>query len=462
MSHQHSQSSHFKTYVRWRPLSPNESSTAEIGRSVDQYESTHSISLSFEPHLYRPRTWKSGASFTEVFEAGAMNSSVFEGVVAPTLPRVMDGATCNFFAYGHSGSGKTHTIIGYNNEVDEQLGLALSASRDLFRALDEINIKLGGGTGQGNSEQDLGVAVRLYEIRGKLAVDLFNNNAECHVREGPDGQTHIRGKTEVLEDGKVRVRPIVAHPCCTIEELHSKLRAGLEMRKTGSSSVHDESSRTHAILEFEVVNKALLDARDAVIERESELVPVGKRATDVHLEEHKNAYIQTPEGKYTRNPDHTINQGRIDAAEAEKSEYETRLQLAEAAVVECFKSCQHSCLGGKFVFVDLAGSEYFVQGNDASVVGPKQTSQERQQGRQINADLFALKEVIRACALNHARIPFRSSPLTMVLRSHFLGSRGGLSAMILTVSPSEAQASATLSTLKYGNLVAVAGAVGKK
>ncbi|KAF2182880.1 kinesin motor domain-containing protein [Zopfia rhizophila CBS 207.26] len=464
MSRQQPQPSSFKVYVRWRPLTPNESSTAEMERSVTQHnESTQSISLSLQPHFHRPRTWKSGASFTQIFETSGINRTVFESVVAPTLPQVMDGATCNFFAYGHSGSGKTHTIVGYNYEDNEQLGLCLSAARDLFRTLDEVNVGLTTGEiAQGENKQELGVAVRLYELRGRFAFDLFNNSTECHVREGPDGQTHIRGKTEILEGRKVRVRPIVALPCWTFDELRNKIQAGLEMRKTGSSSAHDESSRTHAVLELEVVNKALIDARNAVIDRESELVPIGKRATDVYLEEQKNAYIRTPEGRFIPNPDCPPNQERIDAAEAEKREYETRLKAAEAAVAECFNSRRHPCLGGKFVFVDLAGSEYFDQGTDASAVGQKQTSQERQQGRQINADLFSLKEVIRARALNSSRIPFRSSSLTMVLRSHFLGSTKAQSAMVLTVSPSKAQFAATVNILKYGSLVAVAGGVGQK
>ena len=246
-----------------------------------------------------------------------------------------------------------------------------------------------------------------------------------------------------------------------IEELREAVLAGLEKRKTGSSSIHDESSRTHAILELEVINKAFLEARDAVIERESELVPVGKRATDIYLEEHQKSLIKTADGGYMMNPEQPLNQERIDAAEAEKKEYENRLKLAEDAAAECFNARRHRCLGGKFVFVDLAGSEYFDQGTATSGVRPKQTPQEQRQGRQINTDLFALKEVIRARALNKARIPFRSSPLTMVLRSHF-SVTSGQSAMILTVSPSDAQFAATMNTLKYGSLVGEAGGIATK
>lgn len=455
---QHSSFS-FKVYTRWRPLSTSELSAPELERSVAQHDTAQSISLSSRSSSNRARTWKSGASFAQVFSETATNSHVYESVVAPTLPQVMEGATCNFFAYGHSGSGKTHTIIGHNYEDNKHLGLCFSAARDLFRAINELNTKSSSTeSNQSEGNEELGVAVRLYEVRGKCAYDLFNNGGmECHIREGQDGKTHVRGQTEVLEGGKVRVCPIVAMPCWSYAELQKTILAGLQKRKTGSSTVHDESSRTHAILELEVINKALLEARDAVTERESELVPVGKWATDVYIDEHRKSLIQTSEGHYIENPEHPLNQQRINAAETKKAEYEIRLKSAEDVVAKCFQMCQTPCLGGKFVFVDLAGSEFFDQMTTASAVRPKQTLQEQREGRQINTDLFSLKEVIRARALSQARIPFRSSSLTMVLRSHFLANNKGQSAMILTMSSSDAQFTATLNTLKYGNLVGEAG-----
>ncbi|KAK5053286.1 hypothetical protein LTR84_002260 [Exophiala bonariae] len=452
----------FKVYVRWRPLNSSEGESAEIDRTIAVNEdSSRSLALKSPLDVPRNRSWKSGASsFTNVFEAGSGNEYVFEHVVAPTLPLVLQGQTCNFFAYGHSGSGKTHTIIGYDYERDEHLGLFLRAARELMMELDTLNAKLVGADKQNQVQTaKFGIGLRLYELRRKSAFDLLNGHSECHIREGPDGQTHIRGETETLENGKVRVRPIETRACWTFDEVRQHLLEGLQLRATGSSTVHDESSRTHAVLELEVVNSALLEARNIVIERQSELVPVGKKATDIYLEEMSGAYIKDETGKYQQNPDYTPNQARIDAAEEEKRDFEDRLAKAEADVSLLSSSSPHPCLGGRFVFVDLAGSEYFDQGKGTSTLGPKPSPQERQEGRQINTDLFGLKEVLRARAEGQARIPFRSSPLTMALREHFVGEDGS-SAMVLTVSPSSDQFSATTNTLKYGDLVGMASASG--
>ncbi|KAF9697127.1 hypothetical protein EKO04_004557 [Ascochyta lentis] len=118
------------------------------------------------------------------------------------------------------------------------------------------------------------------------------------------------------------------------------------MRETGSSSVHNESSRTYAFIELEVVNETLLESRNTVIERESELVPVGKWATDVYLEEQMKSLIRKDDGQYIPNPECPLNQARIDEAENKKKEYEARLELAEDAVCAQFKNTTHRCLGG--------------------------------------------------------------------------------------------------------------------
>ncbi|KAJ5497247.1 hypothetical protein N7463_009234 [Penicillium fimorum] len=338
-------------------------------------------------------------------------------------------------------------MIGYDFEHADEFGLCLAAARQLSAALEDINV--------GDSNHQFGIGLSVFELRKNIAFDLLNKRNECFVREGSDGRVYIRGETEMLENGKVRVRPIATKACWSFEELHWELQKGLKHRKTATSIVHDQSSRTHAIIELEIVTKELLNARDQVVERQSELVPVGKYATDVYIEEQYRAIIQTDEGKFVPNPDYQVDQARIDAAEAKKAEFESRVKEAEEHESEVFATTTrvHRCIGGKLVFVDLAGAEFLSSTTGSAL---KQTPQEKQEGRQINTDLLALKEVIRARSSKKSRIPYRSSPLTMVLREHFEASNDTHSAMILTVSPEANQYTATTNTLKYGDLVGLA------
>ncbi|KAJ1551189.1 hypothetical protein HK405_014993 [Cladochytrium tenue] len=444
------QSTKLDVYIRWRPLSEAEATEGEVEQSSGMIKDAGLLSVSVnQRNAGGGRPWASPPAFRDAFGPEDDNAAVYESIVAPAIPRVLTGDTCNFFAYGHSGSGKTHTIVGYDFKTDGNLGLCLAASRKLFEELDSLN--------QANTGSGLGIGFSLFELRKNTAFDLLNGRTECHIRQGRDGRTHIRGQTEVLEGGKVRVRPLAQRPCWTFESLREELRQSLQKRAVGSSSIHDQSSRTHAVLRLEIINRPLMKARTALVDRESDLVPVGKRATDISIEEQTKGFVRTAEGGWEPNPHYQINRERIGEAEAEKARYEARVMAAEEHVNSILSSSEHQYLGAKMVFVDLAGAEYHREkGVQAPVL--KQTPQEQQEGRQINSDLLALKEVIRAWSANQPRIPFRSSPLTMVLREHFVDCGKGTSAMIVTVSPANSQYSATLNALKYGSLVGVASA----
>ncbi|RDW93661.1 kinesin family protein [Aspergillus mulundensis] len=351
----------FDVFTRWRPLlnssstSPGEAETvpvaeAEITRAHDTSPGKNrtATSITPPPHLSRTagvRPWKSGPIFNRVFEATepANNRTVFDAIVAPVIPRVLAGQTANFLAYGHSGSGKSHTIIGYEFENEDEFGLCLAAGRKIFDALERVGLSTSTSRTTEHTDQ-LGVGLSMYELRGNTAFDLLHpghdqsntgTKTPCHIRSGPDGKTHIRGETETFPDGRVRVRPIAQRPCWTFNELREALLAGLELRATGTSTIHDQSSRTHAVLELEIVTGTLLDARDAVIERQSELVPVAKRATDIYIEENMKGLIQDETGTYVPNPEYTINQARIDEAEGKKAEFEIAVTRAEEKCSQC-------------------------------------------------------------------------------------------------------------------------------
>ncbi|KAM0425991.1 hypothetical protein ACHAPT_008620 [Fusarium lateritium] len=433
-------------FARWRPLAAAEATTGEIEYSTLPGSKVLSSASIKHPTSTKDRPWTSPAAFHTIFGPQDHNSDVYTAVVLPNISKLLLGESCSFFAYGHSGSGKTHTILGYDFEHSQELGLCLAAAKQVFAELDRIRAE--------NEGQELGIGFSLFELRQKSAFDLLNNRSECHVRQGPDGKVHIRGETEMLEGGKVRVRPIIQRACWKFESFQQELVHALGHRATGSSSVHDQSSRTHAVLELEVVNQPLIDARRALVDRQSELVPVGKRAIDVSIEEDMKSVVATEGGGWAPNPDYQKDEARIKAVEDEKALFEGRVTAAEKVVQDILESSSSPCLGAKLVFVDLAGAEYS-EDNAAQMRSVKQSPKERQEGRQINTDLLALKEVMRAWSKGSNRIPFRSSTLTMVLREHFLAT--GSSTIIVTLSPAQDQYAATLNSLRYASLVGAAG-----
>jgi hypothetical protein len=118
-------------------------------------------------------------------------------------------------------------------------------------------------------------------------------------------------------------------------------------------------------------------------------------------------------------------------------------------------------LGGILLFADLAGAEYLnpVTATSKSAGGDQRTAAEVRQVKEINSSLLALKECIRGLARpssSTARIPFRNSKLTLVLREHLLGGRDG-TMMVANVSGAVSQIKGTANTLQYASTMMSSG-----
>lgn len=205
----------FKVWARWRPLEPIKPRKGEIQRQHAQHHkgphSCISIALPLQATALSSRdlSWKSGFSFDGVFGPEDNNHSVFNRAsLRPSSQRCYRAGHVTS-AYDHSGSGKSHTMIGYDLEHNDEFGLCLAAAQQVSIALGRINVEDG--------SHRFGIGLRVYELRKNRAFDLLNNRNECFVREGSDRRAFIRGETEMLENGKMRVRPIATRACWSFE-----------------------------------------------------------------------------------------------------------------------------------------------------------------------------------------------------------------------------------------------------
>ena len=372
-----------QAFVRMRPLSAAEekSGEGEINWKVD---GPSSITVRGELHG-RPRVW-THAGFSGILQPKASNADTFATTIKPQLPVVHRGGVLACFAYGHTGAGKTHTVLGYREEA----GVFHLAVQDLFAHLATNN-----STASGKHAQRL--SVTFIEVYGNDVFDLLNGRTKCNVRQDESGNVHIRAKTVKEDDGRVSVQRLCCRYASTAEEVAEIVAQGGALRVTGSSNVHDQSSRSHAILSVEVVTDAVVDAREAVARAESAVAPAGA-ARDSFICQQFLAKHQVDPATGERGTGAEIDAAGIARHNEHVASLEREVQRLEGVATEAVAAGPPST-GGQLVFVDLAGAEH---GADSKAAATKQTFQERREGRQINTSLLALKECMRSLA-QHAR-----------------------------------------------------------
>lgn len=415
-------------FVRWRPMRPEESERGdgEVVRtshvdpqtnltgifipknSPPKVNSNFNFGGKKRPNLSRRGGW-SAEGFGGVLEETDDNQSVYEKAIQPfVLETVLKGNTGCCFAYGMTGSGKTHTLLGY----DEEIGMYLLAAQEILNELEKI---------KNETNLELFLNVRFVELYNKHVYDLLNGRHKCNLLEGDRGEVLLRN-TQQDENGLWISKGVTGCFCRTLEEVQEAIESGLQLRTSGNSTVHEHSSRSHAIIEMEIVSEELINCRNDYAQTDATATKLKNERSHLHRK-------------------------------FEKKLLDIKKQQKEAIAA-------HPLITGTLAFCDLAGAEV---GSDVVCVGDeyisngldnRQTEQERLEARQINMSLMALAEVLknqRSSGRKH--IGYRGSSLTVYLRQ-FLQNEDSKSLMMATVSPSKAFKKRTVQTLRYAKLLA--------
>ncbi|KAE9119960.1 hypothetical protein PF005_g7941 [Phytophthora fragariae] len=401
-----------KVYLRPRPLA-----TSELGDEVVEYKIDENGNLLVADKKFQ--------DFARVLSTE--NSEAYAQAISPLVSGMLSGTTSCCFAYGHTNSGKTHTIFGYGAE----LGLCQRLVQDMFA----------------QSDGQLLVQIRFFELYNGKVFDLLNDRQPGFVREDADGTIHVRSATTLGPNGEVLTQSLQAAYGGSAAEVVDIIRKGRSLRAEGTSELHHQSSRSHAVLELEIVTSALAEARTQVALAQSRVVPLGKARDDLFIAIQSQMYTVV-DGKYTQSgvePSQEdqdrleVLNGQVDAAEAEVAALKADVDAERA-----------KCPGGMFVLVDLAGAEYTGE-------GLARNSQEQKEAREINSSLLALKECIRVQARQGTgHIPYRNSKLTMLLKCYLETDNVSSAIMITNVSSAATHLRKALDSIRYAALVASA------
>lgn len=428
------------------------------GPPSHSHPTSHPIStLTLSSTGARPRQF---TGFTHIFDSASDNARVYTAAVASLVTDHVstNGGTACVFAYGHTGAGKTHTVTGYNDEP----GIYRLAVRDLIKAIEGKNRE----NGLVGTPSELVLRLRFSELRGPDAFDLLAERAKCSVREAADGTVHIRREAVVdQEDGSVRVPLLTEAVARTEGQVLDALSSALKLRSVGSSSVHDQSSRSHALLEIAISSNELASAREEIAQAESVYPALARKRDQQHIANMSFGWKKDKEtGKHVRVVDDLLpvdswkdDVAKLDALEKQLAELTERIRLAKLLEQTILEHGKNHGLGGTLLLADLAGAEYMDPPSSNPRSALKRSPEEIRETKEINTSLLALKECIRSLSSKtQQRVPFRNSKLTLILREHLNGGKNR-TVMLANVSPAGSQLRGTENTLRYASAMAGGG-----
>ncbi|KAE8211587.1 hypothetical protein CF327_g4673 [Tilletia walkeri] len=357
-------------------------------------------------------------NFDHVFGPEADQGMVYQDVVAPILKEVLEGYNCTIFAYGQTGTGKTHTMEGDLSPHPSTGTFATDAGiipRTLFRLFHILETS-------GSEFSVRASFVELYneELRDLLAVEDAGSapGEETGSQTGKGGSAAGKAKEtssgagfgfsgasggmRIYDDAKGRgvvIQGLEEVPMASAEAGLEILRKGSAKRHIAATNCNSQSSRSHSVFTLTI-----------------------HHTTTNNLSGSQSAPASSGSNALGSRPIMLGKDGKpIPATPGSAQQGEDVMRI------------------GKLNLVDLAGSENIGRSGAAD-------KRAREAGM-INQSLLTLGRVINALVEKQSHIPFRESKLTRLLQES-LGGRTK-TCIIATVSESKSSIDETLSTLEY-------------
>ncbi|TWW67965.1 kinesin-like protein KIF18A [Takifugu flavidus] len=225
--------SHVKVVVRVRP--ENEREKRENYENVVQVVDNHMLIFDpkkedvscFGSQRVRNRNITKKAKkdlkfvFDHVFNENSTQLDIFENTTKAVLDGLMNGFNCTVFAYGATGAGKTHTMLGSQDDP----GVMYRTMKDLFKRMDDAK-----------DEKEFAVAFSYLEVYNEQIRDLLANVGPLAVREDSSKGVVVQGLT--------------LHQPKSAEHILEALDSGNRNRTQHPTDMNATSSRSHAVFQI--------------------------------------------------------------------------------------------------------------------------------------------------------------------------------------------------------------------
>ncbi|XP_075696274.1 kinesin-like protein KIF18B [Rhinoderma darwinii] len=161
--------------------------------------------------------------FDRIFGEQSCQQDVFEHTTKQILNGVLNGYNCSVFAYGATGAGKTHTMLG--SETDP--GVMYLTMVELYQRIEAIK-----------KEKSCEVLISYLEVYNEQIQDLLEPKGSLAIREDPQKGVVVQG--------------LSFHQPKSAEQLLQMLASGNLNRTQHPTDANATSSRSHAVFQIYV------------------------------------------------------------------------------------------------------------------------------------------------------------------------------------------------------------------
>lgn len=212
-----------KVAIRCRPM------------SSDEMQAGHEVVVKMNPvrgevFVDKPDSTEPPKQFTfdHVFDWKAAQVDIYNTCAKGIVENVMQGYNGTIFAYGQTGTGKTHTMAG-NDKDPDQIGIMPRSFKDIFESIE-----------RDSKETQFLIRASYLEIYQEEIRDLLSKN--------PKNKLELHEKT----DSGVYVKDLSYFAVKSVEEINDVLKIGFKNRAVGSTNMNAQSSRSHALFQIQL------------------------------------------------------------------------------------------------------------------------------------------------------------------------------------------------------------------
>jgi hypothetical protein len=162
-------------------------------------------------------------TYDRVYGIESTQREVFDQCAFPLVESVLGGYNGTIFAYGQTGCGKTHTMVG--KKGSDQQGIIPNSFEQIYGYIDDPS----------NGSKKFLVRCSYLEIYNEEIRDLLGNDTEA--------------KLELKEnkDKGVFVKDLTIMTVKSVKEIEDYMAEGTKSRKVGATAMNAESSRSHSL-----------------------------------------------------------------------------------------------------------------------------------------------------------------------------------------------------------------------